>query len=353
MESFFTSLSPQFSVLAMPEWIDMAAVVVGAAFGGLTATERKLDLFGAAGLGMLCGLGGGLIRDMIMQRGTVFMLDSPWAIPVAAVAGMVAFFFSGLFRRIDRITAVVDILSVGIYTATGTDKAVVAGLTFVACLLMGVLTGVGGGMLRDIFLGDVPQIFRPGNLYACCALLSGAVYYGLVYMGLVKGVAVVACVAVCCLLRWASLRYNIQTPSQVDLTPRVIDYTRRLKERQPGDVSYHIPYRASRYGHGVRVSQEPTRPLTVAEQARHQRVEEQERAQLKDELKAEIKEELAAEERLADEGQATGSAEAIFGTPETMERLRCEEGGDGTRDGGTPGGEGRGDRGRCEGGGRP
>ena len=122
MESFFTSLNPQFSVLAMPQWIDMAAVVVGAAFGGLTATERKLDLFGAAGLGMLCGLGGGLIRDMIMQRGTVFMLDSPWAIPVAAVAGMVAFFFSGLFRRIDRITAVVDILSVGIYTATGTDK---------------------------------------------------------------------------------------------------------------------------------------------------------------------------------------------------------------------------------------
>ncbi len=213
-----------------------------------------------------------------------------------------------------------------------------AGLTFVACLLMGVLTGVGGGMLRDIFLGDVPQIFRPGNLYACCALLSGAAYYGLVYMGLVKGVAVVACVAVCCLLRWASLRYNIQTPSQVDLTPRVIDYTRRLKARQPGDVSYHIPYRASRYGHGVRGSQEPTRPLTVAEQARHKRVEEQERAQLKDELKAEIKEELAAEERLADAGQATGSAEAIFGTPETMDRLEHRRGeGDGPSDGGTDG----------------
>ena len=119
----------------------------------------------------------------------------------------------------------------------------------------------------------------------------------------------------------------------MDLTPRVIDYTRRLKERQPGDVSYHIPYRASRYGHGVRVSQEPTRPLTVAEQARHQRVEEQERAQLKDELKAEIKEELAAEERLADEGQATGSAEAIFGTPETMERLRRGEAGAKVSDG--------------------
>lgn len=274
MESFFTSLSPQLALFPVPEAVDMAAVVVGAAFGGLTASERQLDIFGAIGLGLLCGLGGGLIRDMIMQRGTVFMLQSTWAIPVAAVAGLVTFCFGGLFKSVAALAAAaaaMDILSVGIYTVTGTDKAVVYGLAFPAALLMGVLTGVGGGMLRDIFLGDVPHIFRPSNLYAGCALATAAAYYVLVYIGLVKGVAIVVCVALCCLLRWASLRYNIVTPSQVDLSPRVMGYTRRLRHRRGGT--------------GV----------------------------------------IGEAESMADRGQAVGGAEDIFGTPETLDEVARAE----------------------------
>lgn len=321
--TLFTTLNPQFITLTMPEWIDMVAVVVGSAFGGLTASERKLDLFGAAGLGMLCGLGGGLIRDMIMQCGSVYMLSNDWAIPTAALAGTAVFFFSGLFKSLDKATAIVDILAVGIFTASGTDKAIIHELPVMAALLMGVLTGVGGGMLRDIFLGDVPQIFRPGNLYASCALISAAVYCALVYAGLVKGFAVVVCVAVCCLLRWLSLRFGITTPSPVDYTPRLIDYTRRLKHRTVSNP--YIPYRGSRMGHSVRWDSStgsfaPAPSSTdAAQQAREQR-RDQMKEEIKQELREELGEELEAREREAAEGQAKGSAEAIFAPHEPAEK---------------------------------
>jgi uncharacterized membrane protein YeiH len=241
MSSLFTSVAPQISTLATPEWLDLAAVMVGSLFGALTACERKLDLVGAIGLGILCGLGGGLIRDTIMQVGNVYMIKSHLAIPSAIIASCIVFFFSGVFLKLQSLTAWIDIISVGLFAASGTDKAIVYDMTFIVCIFMGTLTGVGGGMLRDIFLGDVPHIFRRGNLYALCAVLGSVVYYLLCFAGLTKAVAAFGCVVSTAVLRWASLKYNILSPANVDFTPELLVPVRFLRRHMNKATDKIVP----------------------------------------------------------------------------------------------------------------
>lgn len=232
VQTIFSSLAPQLTTLTLPVWLDMAAVVVGGMGGALNSCERKLDLVGALGLALICGLGGGLIRDTIMQVGDVYMLKSAFAIPAALITGGVVFFFHGLFARVPHLIEWVDIISVGLFAASGADKAIVYELTPLAAILMGMLTGVGGGLLRDVFLGDVPHIFRRGNLYALCAIAGATVYYLMaVPLMLSKPLAAFLCLAVTVGLRRMSLRYNIMSPADIDLSPKLIDGARRAARK--------------------------------------------------------------------------------------------------------------------------
>ena len=88
-----SSVSSGNAMVSLPEWLELASIFVGSMSGLLVARERKLDLVGFFGLALLCGLGGGLIRDMMMQRGGVYMLDSPFAIGTALAAAIVVFLF--------------------------------------------------------------------------------------------------------------------------------------------------------------------------------------------------------------------------------------------------------------------
>lgn len=218
---FFEYLSPNVAV-SLPAWLDLASVAVGGLTGALVARERRLDPIGFIGLSMLCGLGGGLIRDMAMQVGSVYMLDNPYAIPATAAIGLAVFFFARMFEKVPNLLEWVDIISVGLFALGGTDKAIVHGLLPVSAILMGTLTGVGGGMLRDVFLGDVPRIFKPSNYYAVCALAGSTTYYALVkWIGIDKYIAAVALMAVTVGLRRWSLSHDATTPSSHDLTPAI------------------------------------------------------------------------------------------------------------------------------------
>ena len=123
----------------------------------------------------------------------------------------------------------VDIVSVGLFALMGTDKAIVYGLLPFSAILMGTLTGVGGGMLRDVFLGDIPRIFKPSNYYALCALAGSTVYYVTVMVfWLGKPWAAFLCVAVTVGLRRWSLHYNVISPNDVNLAPRVAGGVRKI-----------------------------------------------------------------------------------------------------------------------------
>ena len=221
MFTVFAQTSTHIAV-SLPAWLDLASVAVGGISGALVAKERDLDPIGFVGLSMLCGLGGGLIRDMAMQVGSVYMLDNPYAIPATAAIGLAVFFFARMFEKVPNLLEWVDIISVGLFALGGTDKAIVHGLLPVSAILMGTLTGVGGGMLRDVFLGDVPRIFKPSNYYAVCALAGSTTYYALVkWIGIDKYIAAVALIAVTVGLRRWSLSHDATTPSSHDLTPAI------------------------------------------------------------------------------------------------------------------------------------
>lgn len=229
LPDLFETLSPSVAV-SLPAWLDLASVAVGGLTGALVARERKLDPIGFIGLSMLCGLGGGLIRDMAMQCGSVYMLDNPYAIPAAVLIGLVAFFFPGPFARVPDLVEWMDIISVALFALGGTDKAIVHGLLPISAVLMGTLTGVGGGMLRDVFLGDVPRIFKPSNYYAVCAVAGSTVYYACVmWLGMNKYLAAVLLVATTVGLRRWSLSVDATTPADVNLAPQLKRLARKAR----------------------------------------------------------------------------------------------------------------------------
>ena len=205
-------------MVAIPLGFEMVAIVVASACGVLAAREHKLDFIGAIGLAVLCALGGGLIRDVILQEHNVYILQQPLALPVSIVTAAAAFVFPRVVEKPDRLIAVLDIFAVGLFAVMGADKAMFYGYGFTVCVMMGFFTAVGGGMLRDICLAQVPYIFRRSNLYAIAAIAGSLVYVVLVKSLSVWNIAAaVVSVVITMAIRWASLKFNIMSPTEVDL----------------------------------------------------------------------------------------------------------------------------------------
>ena len=151
------------AMVAIPFWLEMFAVVAASISGVLVAREHKLDLVGAVALAVVCGLGGGLLRDMTLQVGNVYILNQPMALPLSIATAAIIYIFPAIVDKPEKLIPLLDIISVGIYAATGADKALVYGFAPAVCIMMGFFTAVGGGMLRDGFMGVVPGIFQRTN----------------------------------------------------------------------------------------------------------------------------------------------------------------------------------------------
>ena len=146
------------AMVAIPFWLEMFAVVAASISGVLVAREHKLDLVGAVALAVVCGLGGGLLRDMTLQVGNVYILNQPMALPLSIATAAIIYIFPAIVDKPEKLIPLLDIISVGIYAATGADKALVYGFAPAVCIMMGFFTAVGGGMLRDGFMGVVHQL---------------------------------------------------------------------------------------------------------------------------------------------------------------------------------------------------
>lgn len=206
------------AMVAIPFWLEMFAVVAASISGVLVARAHKLDLVGAVALAVVCGLGGGLLRDMTLQVGNVYILNQPMALPLSIATAAIIYIFPAIVDKPEKLIPLLDIISVGIYAATGADKALVYGFAPVVCVMMGFFTAVGGGMLRDGFMGVVPGIFQRTNFYAIAAIAGSASYVCLVMSGIVSNItALIVCVAVTMGLRWLSLRFDIKSPTEEDI----------------------------------------------------------------------------------------------------------------------------------------
>lgn len=204
--------------VAIPIAFEMLAVIVASASGVLTARQNKLDLVGAIGLAVLVALGGGLIRDVILQEGDVYILQQPLALPVSIATAAAVFVFPIMVEKPDRLIAVLDIFSVGLFAVMGADKTMAYGYPAVTCVMMGFFTAVGGGILRDVCLARVPYVFQRSNFYAMAAIAGSIAYMTLMKsLGMWNIAAAVISVALTMFIRWWSIRYNVMSPTEVDL----------------------------------------------------------------------------------------------------------------------------------------
>ena len=154
--------------------LDLVGILVFAVSGALVAVRKNLDIFAALVLAGVTGLGGGFIRDVLIGATPPAALADWRYLLVPIAAGLVTFFFHTLVGRVERVITVFDAFGLALFCVTGALKAVDYGLEPLPAALLGMVTGIGGGMIRDVLAGSVPVIFE-GVLYATPALMGAAV----------------------------------------------------------------------------------------------------------------------------------------------------------------------------------
>jgi uncharacterized membrane protein YeiH len=179
--------------------------------GGLAAVRGKLDLFGVVVLAAVVGLAGGITRDVLIGTPPATFRDWRY-LAAAAAAGVVCFFAGRVLERAERSVMIFDALGLGLFAVTGATKALQFGLGPVQAILLGTITGVGGGMLRDVLLRQVPTVLREG-LYAIPALLGATVLVLAQDAGSTNPVFPVLGVLVCVVVRLFGLRYGVSVPT--------------------------------------------------------------------------------------------------------------------------------------------
>lgn len=185
--------------------LDLTGVFANALLGGAVARRHGFDPVGFAALAIVSGLGGGLIRDTLLQHGTPVALTNYAYLTTALIGAAVAFAVRFEGRVWERLFPYVDALALGCWAAAGAQKTLALGLGWLPAVLLGTVTAVGGGAVRDIAVGRIPTIFGGNTLYATCAVISSGTlvlvqFWGYPQAGLV--VATMVGAVLCLLARW-------------------------------------------------------------------------------------------------------------------------------------------------------
>ena len=154
--------------------LDLVGIFVFAITGGLVAVRKDLDLFGVLVLAGTTGLGGGFLRDVLIGATPPAALEDWRYLMVPVAAGLLTFWYHPALGRRERTVNILDAFGLGLFCVTGALKALDYGLGPVPAALMGMVTGIGGGMARDLLASRVPGVFR-GELYATPALAGAFV----------------------------------------------------------------------------------------------------------------------------------------------------------------------------------
>jgi uncharacterized membrane protein YeiH len=190
--------------------LNLAGTFIFGLSGGLAAVRAKLDLFGIVVLAAVVGLAGGVTRDLLIGVPPATFRDWRY-LAAAGAAGLVCFFARPALERIQRSVLVFDAVGLGLFCVTGATKALDFRVGPVPAILLGAITGIGGGILRDVLLRDVPTVLRH-DLYAIPALLGAGVLVAAQESGSDNPFFPVLAVTVCVVVRLAGLRYGVNVP---------------------------------------------------------------------------------------------------------------------------------------------
>jgi uncharacterized membrane protein YeiH len=206
-------MAPKIQALVGPLLLvlDLCGTFVFALSGGMIGVRRRLDLFGVLVLSFAAATSGGIIRDVLLGANPPAAIRDWRYIAVSLLAGLLAFYWRSTLERLRSSVLVLDAAGLGLFAVSGTLKAVAFQLNPLAAVMLGVLTGVGGGAVRDLLVSEIPTVLR-SELYAVAALVGATVVVIGPLLNVSSTVATVAGAALCFMLRLIAIRRGWRLP---------------------------------------------------------------------------------------------------------------------------------------------
>lgn len=204
-----------WSLSAAQTLIEAAAILAFALSGLLEAARKKLDIVGVCTVVGLAAFGGGTLRDLLLDRRPFFWVEHSSWLWVLLGLGLLAMFFMRAhhFEPTRRAIQWPDAIGLGLFTAGGTQIALAASMPAIVAVIMGMVTAVFGGVLRDIVCNEIPSAFRDHRPYAVCAFVGGGAVVLADHLGLADWVGLLAGAGVAFGLRGIALMLDLRLPT--------------------------------------------------------------------------------------------------------------------------------------------
>lgn len=211
------------TVLTIPFWLELAAALTGGLSGAARSVDAEYDIFGTVCIACVAGLAGGIMRDILLQKYGIYAFQNPEFIIACAAAAVAVFYFKKVTNLLDPFVRLLDTLSVGLWAVISAGKGLSAGLGVVPSIILGTITAVGGGILRDLLMNRKPEVFQAGPMYGSAALLGSAAFALMKQHHLLEQYAAITCVAIVVLVRYLSVKFGWHTTPPHDYTDAVAE----------------------------------------------------------------------------------------------------------------------------------
>jgi len=193
-------------------WLDLFGIVVFALSGALMAGRYKLDPFGVVVLASVTAIGGGTIRDVILDT-PVFWITNTIYLYVILITAVLTILIIRRPKRIPkRFLLIADAFGLALFAVLGTEKALSLGVPVTVAVIMGTITGVAGGMIRDVLCNVIPMILRQ-EIYATAAILGGSLFALFQHLGWPEDIALITAMLGALTLRLAAIYWQVSLPA--------------------------------------------------------------------------------------------------------------------------------------------
>lgn len=207
-----------FEIYNNLHYLDLLGTVVFAFTGLLAASRKQLDLFGAIVIAMVTAIGGGTLRDLILDQ-PVFWIQNPIYVYVVVIATLFLFIYARFKNPPMKSLLFLDAIGLATFTVIGAYKAISLGFPDAIVVIIGVMTGVAGGIIRDALVGEIPLIFRK-EIYATASFAGASLLLILINLELGLDLAILLSMLVILLLRLLAIIYNISLPIFKPINPK-------------------------------------------------------------------------------------------------------------------------------------
>ncbi len=219
----------------LPTYFADLATVLWALSGALVATKRGLDFVGVCAIALATAAGGGLLRDGLFLQRSPWVIQDPYALPMILASAVAVVLLSPLLRFGvgTRAILLADAVAAPAFSVVALTESVAAGIPVPGAFLIGVITGVGGGVIRDLLVGEIPSIFQPGQFYALIVAFASGLFLLLALPGAVDpSAAAWLAIGAAFVLRVLTLRYDWRTRPASEIGGRLAGL---FRARAPDD----------------------------------------------------------------------------------------------------------------------